>query len=668
MQKRKNTEKEMSIQRQIQKVMILLLTVSLIVVGGISCILNIASTVNSVEQSMEVTATEAGAHVLAQLKTSMNRIEMLGTIARLSSSESTLVDKQNLLNLYKNEFGWRSVDILDTNGNSIFYTNNNLSGEEYIQRALDGEVTMSDPTLLNTTNELVITYAAPLWQDGKIGGSIAGAVMMTRNAKLFSDLMSEIKVSKNSGAYIVNSTGITIASYDYSQVENMENTAELSKTNRKLKKIAKLEQKMVNGEAGVGTYTYGGKIKIMAYCPVGINNWSIAITATLSDFMTGSIVGALITLVMLTIAITIGAARAKKLGTDIGNPIRLCAERLQLLADGDLQTEIPEIKTKDETKILVDATATIVNSQQKIIGDISYILEEMADGNFTVRTKAGDKAYVGAYQTLLLSVRELNRKLSNTLNRIKEGTGQVTIGSSQLAESAQSLAEGATDQAGAVEELQATITDITGQVEENAKGAKGAAAMAQEIATGAQDSAREMEDMTQAMERISETSIEIGNIIGEIEDIASQTNLLSLNAAIEAARAGEAGKGFAVVADQIRKLAEDSARSAVNTRKMIETSMSEVKNGNEITVRVAESMGAVIDGLQTIAGAAKQASANSDQQADLMRQLETGIEQISEVVQGNSAVAQEVSATSEELSAQVLTLEEMIEQFKVHEN
>ena len=171
--------------------------------------------------------------------------------------------------------------------------------------------------------------------------------------------------------------------------------------------------------------------------------------------------------------------------------------------------------------------------------------------------------------------------------------------------------------------------------------------------------------MTEAMERITSTSQEIVNIIGEIEEIASQTNLLSLNAAIEAARAGDAGRGFAVVADQIRKLAEDSAQSAVNTRKLIESSLAEVEQGNQITERTTKVMQEVIEGLNQLAQGAESSSKNSIQQAEMMEQLELGVEQISEVVQGNSAIAQEVAATSEELSAQAISLDNMVGQFKL---
>lgn len=161
------------------------------------------------------------------------------------------------------------------------------------------------------------------------------------------------------------------------------------------------------------------------------------------------------------------------------------------------------------------------------------------------------------------------------------------------------------------------------------------------------------------------TSNEIANIISEIEDIASQTNLLSLNASIEAARAGEAGRGFAVVADQIGKLASDSANSAVNTKRLIENSIQEIEKGNEITIKTTKAIETVIEGIRQLAVSTKEISELSDTQADAMKQLELGVEQISEVIQSNSAAAQETSATSEELSAQSEALRELVAQFTI---
>lgn len=216
-----------------------------------------------------------------------------------------------------------------------------------------------------------------------------------------------------------------------------------------------------------------------------------------------------------------------------------------------------------------------------------------------------------------------------------------------------------------MQELQATISEVTGQVLITAKQGKESYQKTKELTVEAQGSSTQMKDMMEAMEKIRFTSSQIAGIIGEIEDIASQTNLLSLNASIEAARAGEAGRGFAVVADQIGKLASDSAQSAVNTRKLIETSIQEVENGSRISERTAEALERVIEGMNIIAENVQASSRQSEDQAESMQQVEKGIEQISTVVQSNSAVAEETSATSEELSAQSASLNEMVAQFKI---
>ena len=165
------------------------------------------------------------------------------------------------------------------------------------------------------------------------------------------------------------------------------------------------------------------------------------------------------------------------------------------------------------------------------------------------------------------------------------------------------------------------------------------------------------------MEKISESSAKIGNIISEIESIASQTNLLSLNASIEAARAGEAGRGFSVVAEEIRQLAEQSAKAAVDTRDLIESSMREIAEGSRAVERASDSIDNVVSGIKQIAESSKDLSVMVITQAETMRQAEQGISQISEVVQNNSAAAQESSATSEQLSAQAATLDELVGQF-----
>ena len=190
---------------------------------------------------------------------------------------------------------------------------------------------------------------------------------------------------------------------------------------------------------------------------------------------------------------------------------------------------------------------------------------------------------------------------------------------------------------------------------------------AEVYASDADSSREDMKALMEAMERISDTSKKIENIISDIESIASQTNLLSLNAAIEAARAGEAGKGFAVVAEQIRMLADQSAQSAVDTRTLIEGALNEIEEGNTVAMKVAESMDSVVQGINDIADVSKQLSENSNVQIAAMREAEKGIAQISEVVQSNSAASEECSATSEELSAQAEAMNELISQFTLRD-
>ncbi len=370
--------------------------------------------------------------------------------------------------------------------------------------------------------------------------------------------------------------------------------------------------------------------------------------------------------VILAIAYVVATKIGTKIAMGIAKPLHELSERLETFAQGDLTSPFPEYQNDDEVGDMLKAVNDTTGKLSLIFADLEKLLGDMADGNFNIRTSC-EEEYVGDYEPLLLAIRKMNRQMDETLKEVRAASEMVSAGASNLAEASQALAEGATDQAASVEEMQATIDEITSGLERTVEEVNEAYEEAERVAAAAETSRTEMGVMTDAMERISETSLKIGSVITEIEDIASQTNLLSLNASIEAARAGEAGRGFAVVADQIRTLAEQSAKAAVNTRELIEGSIREIEIGNEAAERTADVLAKVVEAIHAIAQTSKSLSENSTQQAESMEQADAGISRISEVVQSNSATAQEASATSEELSAQATSMDELVGQFRLRE-
>ena len=655
-----------TIRERLQKAISRLVLFSIIPLVILTVILSLSSTMRTLESDMLVVAEISADRIHEELRVTTTIVSELGCSYQLSSPVFTQEQKQQYINQRMEAYGMVRGKLIGSNG-ICAYDGTDYSDRDYFKRSMQGEVVVSDPVISKTDGRLSVIISAPVYADGDKNGDIVGVVFAVPDPEFLNDIAAAISVSKNSECYLLGETGITIAHCDSAIAQEQKNNIELSQTDRALRGIAKVEQKMMTGVTGYGTYMKGGTFTIQAYAPIeGTNGWSVAVNAPLTDFLGSTIACIVVGVAIGAVAVIFSVRRAKQIGQAIGGPVAECTERLRLLAEGDLHTPAPVIQTQDETQILAEATAALSGNLQKVIGDADYLLGEMSQGNFALTTGCAE-AYVGDFQGLLESIRKLNHKLSDTLNEIKTAVGQVSLGANQMADAAQGLAEGATDQAGSVEELQATITNVTEIVEKNAKALGSSYQKAMDYQQQAKTSGEEMKGLTDAMQRINDTSKQISDIIGEIEDIASQTNLLSLNAAIEAARAGEAGRGFAVVADQIRKLADDSAQSAVHTRELIETSLQEIEHGNQITDKTAEALQKVVEGIEDLANESKKAMEESKAQADAMMQIEQGIEQISTVVQNNSATAEETSATSEELSAQATNMNELTAAFQLRD-
>ena len=663
----KNTNHNKGIKERIKKVTILMLVISLLIIGGVSCFLNYFTLYKAMEDSLQTTAQVAAGQIHSHLTATMNSVEVVGSLQQLTDDSVTPKEKQALLDEYAEHFGWLFLYMTDTNGMGIGTSTFDASAQDYYKRAVAGETVITDPVHIPQANGLVVIVAAPVWLNGQFDTEIAGTVIAVLDAKILSEIVTDIRISDNGGAYVIDSEGTEIGAEDYSFVEQEWNTIKESSTDSSLKALAKIEQKMIREERGFESYVFMGTPKYIGYVPVGINGWSLGVTAPISDFTDGTVWSIILTIFMLIIMCVIGKKITERLGTSIGDAVRVCAERLQLLAEGDLSTAVTTLHTEDETKILEASTKAIVNTQQTIIGDISQFLHEMANSNFTIDSKIGESAYVGAYFEILASMRELKKGMTETLHSIVEASNQVETGAAQLAGAALDLAEGATNQTSATEELFATVTNVLEQVEQNKEVTIVANDRVKEIGNEAVESEKMMHALTADMATIKETSTQINKIIVEIEEIASQTNLLSLNASIEAARAGEAGRGFAVVADQIGKLAEQSAKSAVNTKHLIEASIQEIHKGNEATSKTAQHLAQVMEGLDEVVKLIASIQEASFSQTVAVDQIRQGVEVISDVVRSNSAAAEETSATSEELAAQAQSMQMLVNNFKLED-
>lgn len=376
---------------------------------------------------------------------------------------------------------------------------------------------------------------------------------------------------------------------------------------------------------------------------------------------------AIILMVVLVIVTAVISKRiAHIISKGISKPLAQLEDRFDAFAKGDIKTPFPTSTAEDEIAVLMNSSHDMAKRLQMIILDVERLCSEMSNGNFNVASDCAD-AYCGDLEALYVSINEMSTNVSHALHEVESVSDQVNTGASNLAEAAQSLAEGATDQAASVQEMLATMDTVSEGLKITVASVDEAYQQALRCANDAKLSYDEMNNMVESMNRINITSKKIENIITEIESIASQTNLLSLNASIEAARAGDAGKGFAVVADEIRQLAEQSAKSAVGTRELVNNTLYEIGEGSKIAHKTADVLTGVVNAIQQIAETSKTLSENSQVQAESVEQADLGIARISEIVQSNSAAAEESFATSEELSAQSMTMHELVAQFRLKE-
>lgn len=515
-----------------------------------------------------------------------------------------------------------------------------------------GKTVLTEPYIDSSTGEIILSAATPVYDEG---GNVLGAAGMDISLDHVTEVLSTYTIGSNGYVWLVSSDGMLIYHPNAELVQ--QNIADVNVS-------ANVVNAIMNQTTEFLKYKADGTTKYGSVQLVGDTGYLVVSNMPFLEYyqMLFATIGVL--LVIFSLGIILVMRSIDKSAYALSKPIAELNETASRLAEGDLDVELNVTAENEIGELAESIGATVARLKEYIayLKEASGALDRIADGKLEIHL---EQEYVGEFRQLKEALLHISSSMNDVMKNISASSQTVTSSAGDLANAAQQLAEGSGTQAAAVEELVATATSVAEQVEESKKDALQSAEETQKVTAMMEQSQDKMQEMMEAVQKIHETSKQVVGIIATIEEIADQTNLLSLNASIEAARAGEAGKGFAVVADEIGKLAQESSKAANMTRELIGVSMEEINKGNQIADHVMDSLKTAVEAVDNVNGMIQKTAGNAADQAQSMEQIRVGIEEISQGVQDNSAIAEESSATSEELASQATLLNELVQHFEL---
>ena len=641
----------MKLKTKISLLMSIMVFVSICVVGVIYGL----ESANMVEKQaltgLSTSAQLASADLSGEIGSYEDMIRASASDYVLTHSDSGKEMFERISQLAK-AYNFTSGNVLDLNGVS-YNDGTDFSDREYVKKALAGEVNVSDVTLSKLTGKYGMSVASPLYNTD---GDIKGVIYFRMDIDFMLETIASIKVSENSYAYIIDAEGNIIVHEN----QDMIGQVNMAETYPEMKKAV---TDLADGKAGLLSYEVDGKLMECAYDSIeNTNGWGLLVVEPRTDYSASldrtiiilTVLQVVIFIIVMIIAINFSSYILKRVNNSV--------DAVERLSVGDFSKSINKAKGKDELAVLQNATYTLQNTFTEIIREEKRVLGAIVNYDLS---QPDMKHYDGEYDELARSVNTIRHMLAELIAQVQEASSQVGIGSKEIANATENLSLGTLTQANSIQQVADDIRNINERIQKNSENEETVKEKLNNLENLINRGNKEMTDLVEVVKSVNEMSADIQKIVGTIESIAFQTNILALNAEVEAARAGDNGKGFAVVADEVGNLAARTTEASQQTAQLISRCIEGIEKAMKNADSTFKCLGEIVADASDIAEAFDSIADDTKQQAEKSENIKLELGNISDVVQTSTATAQETAAATEELSGQAQSMRELIQKFRL---
>ena len=628
---------------------VILVVGSIFIVGGASYKIMSGLTMENSMQSMETSSNLIAEDLVSSFENYMQEAEVSGKDPILTSDANNVVKSDRIKELTE-MYGFTSGNLLDANGVSIV-DGTDFSDRDYVQAALAGNTLVSNVTLSKLTGKYGVSIASPLYD---AFGNVNGVVYYRMDIDFILNILEAVKISNNSVAYVIDEDGNIVVHPDQDKI--LVDETNLNTTGRKA-----LLKACNKGESGSILFGKGNDQVICGYSPIE-NGWSIIVEAPFSDFAAAILEKYIKTVFLDILIIVLACIAASIIASTFSKTLKVCLSNVKALGKGDLSTEIPEAKGKDEFVQLQNAVKEMQENFKNMIGEANEILSGMASYDLAQNDMS---EYPGEYNTLAESVNQIKMILTRLIVEVQGSASGVNVGSGEIASATDLLSRGTITQASSIQQVVDDVNNVNDIINTNLENALVVEEQIKHLEREIQTGNAEMTELRNVVKNVEEMSSDIQKIVGTIDNIAFQTNILALNASVEAARAGEMGKGFAVVADEVGALAQKASEASKQTSELISSCLAGIESALQYAETTAGSLQQIVKNSSEISVAFETITEDTKEQAAKASNIKREINNISEVVQTNTATAEETAAATQELNEQARNLGSLIAKFHV---